>query len=196
MIINELLKQERISRYKLSKESGVAQSTIADICNGKTPLENCSIGTLYKISKALNVSLDFLMERYKEEKLEAENHRSSFEVFKSNVCHEVKDMGQIDFMKKLLINNDIQKYFDKGWQLEALYLLGMLDYLSRINDIPLCSNYNSLRKYKFAETIYPTGVLLISEVTKNSNYKKQALEKAIPEFLRFNIVESEIENVA
>ena len=124
------------------------------------------------------------------------NVMDTFEVFKSNICHEVKDIGQIEFIRKLLVSDDIQKYFDKGWQLEALYLLGMLDYLSRINDLPLCSKYSDLRKCKFAETIYPTGVLLLSEVTKNSDYKKHALEKAIPEFLRFNIVESEIENVA
>lgn len=196
MVINEILKKEKISRYKLSKDSGVPQSTIADLCNGKTTIENCSVGTLYKISKALNVTLDFIMERNEEDKIEAENHRSSFEVFKSNVCHEVKDMGQIEFIKKLLVSNDIQKYFDKGWQLEALYLLGMLDYLSRINDVPLCTNYNTLRNYKFSETIYPTGILLMSEVTNNSDIKKEALENAIPEFLRFNIVESEIENVA
>lgn len=63
MIINELLKIRKISRYKLSKDSGVPQSTIADICNGKSSIENCSAITLYKISKALNVSLDFIMER-------------------------------------------------------------------------------------------------------------------------------------
>ncbi len=196
MIINELLKKKKISRYKLSKDSGVPQSTISDLCNGKTSIENCSVGTLYKISKALNVSLDFIMERNEEDKIETDNHRSSFEVFKSNVCHEVKDMGQIEFIKKLLVSNDIQKYFDKGWQLEALYLLGMLDYLSRINDVPLCTNYNKLRNYKFSETIYPTGILLMSEVTNNSDIKKEALENAIPEFLRFNIVENEIEKVA
>ena len=173
MVINELLKKEKISRYKLSKDSGVPQSTIADICNGKTSLENCTVGTLYKISKALNVSLDFLMERSEEEKLEEINHRSSFEVFKSNICHEVKDIGQIEFIRKLLVSDDIQKYFDKGWQLEALYLLGMLDYLSRINELPLCSKYNDLRRCKYEETIYPTGVLLLSEVTKNSDYKNK-----------------------
>ncbi len=196
MIINELLKKKKISRYKLSKDSGVPQSTISDLCNGKTSIENCSVGTLYKISKALNVSLDFIMERNEKDKIETDNHRSSFELFKSNVCHEVKDMGQIEFIKKLLVSNDIQKYFDKGWQLEALYLLGMLDYLSRINDVPLCTNYNKLRNYKFSETIYPTGILLMSEVTNNSDIKKEALENAIPEFLRFNIVENEIEKVA
>lgn len=36
----------------------------------------------------------------------------------------------------------------------------------------------------------------MSEVTNNDEYKKEALENAIPEFLRFNIIENEIEKVA
>lgn len=93
-------------------------------------------------------------------------------------------MGQIEFIKDLLEKNTIQKYFNKGWKLEALYLL------SRLNDIPLCSNYDYLRKFKFENPIFPTGILLMCEVTKNESYKKEALENAVPEFLHFNIVEN------
>ena len=35
MIIDNLLREAKMSRYKLSKESGVAQATISDICSGK-----------------------------------------------------------------------------------------------------------------------------------------------------------------
>ena len=35
MIIDELLREAKMSRYKLSKTSGVAQATISDICSGK-----------------------------------------------------------------------------------------------------------------------------------------------------------------
>lgn len=35
MIINALLEKEKMSRYRLSKESGVAMTTITDICSGK-----------------------------------------------------------------------------------------------------------------------------------------------------------------
>ena len=38
MIVNDLLKKENMSRYRLSKESGVAMTTITDICNGKADL--------------------------------------------------------------------------------------------------------------------------------------------------------------
>lgn len=35
MVINDLLREQKISRYKLSKISGVPQTTISDICNSK-----------------------------------------------------------------------------------------------------------------------------------------------------------------
>lgn len=63
VIINELLREKNMSRYRLSKESGVAMTTITDICNEKTVLDKCAAGTLYKIAKALDVTVDFLLEK-------------------------------------------------------------------------------------------------------------------------------------
>lgn len=54
MIINALLEKEKMSRYRLSKESGVAMTTITDICSGKADLDKCTAGTLHKIAKVLN----------------------------------------------------------------------------------------------------------------------------------------------
>ena len=97
MEINELLSQKGMSKYRLSKESGVAQTTIMDICSGKARIEKCAGDTLYRIAKALEVSMESLLEeRMKED--EHMEHRASFEVFKSNVCHAVKDKGDIDFL--------------------------------------------------------------------------------------------------
>ena len=68
-----------------------------------------------------------------------EEIRSSFEIFKSNTCHYVKDMGDLDFIETVLKSDEIQKLYNKRWYPEALYVLAMLDYLSRINEIPLCA---------------------------------------------------------
>ena len=69
---------------------------------------------------------------------------SSFENFKSSVCHRAKEMGDMEFMMDLLDNNTIRSYYDQKWYPESLYLLAMLDYLSRLHDLPLCSDYNDL----------------------------------------------------
>ena len=39
MIVNDLLEKANMSRYRLSKESGVAMTTITDICSGKADLD-------------------------------------------------------------------------------------------------------------------------------------------------------------
>ena len=51
MTINELLREEKISKYRLSRVSGVSYTTINDICTGKTRIEKCSAETIYKIAK-------------------------------------------------------------------------------------------------------------------------------------------------
>ena len=189
MFINDLLVRRGITKYGLSKLSGVPQATINDICSGKTDLAKCSAGTLYRISKALNFSMEDLLEAEKDE------YRSAFETFKSNTCHRVKDMGDIDFMMSILEKDEIRLLFDKHWYPESLYLLAMLDYLSRINDIPICTKYDDIRKTKLSRPIYPIGAVITDEVMGSDDALNKVRAESIPEFTRFNIYESEIRNV-
>ena len=62
MTINELMENRNISQYRLSKDSGIAYTTINDICSGKAQLEKCSAETIYRISKVLGVSMEQLIE--------------------------------------------------------------------------------------------------------------------------------------
>lgn len=50
-----------MSRYQLSKSSGVPWATLADICSGKTKLERCNGATLQKLAHALHVSIEDLL---------------------------------------------------------------------------------------------------------------------------------------
>lgn len=86
--------------------------------------------------------------------------------------------------------------YEKAWYPESLYLLGMVDYLSKINDLPICTNYNDIRKHKLATILYPSSVLIQAAVMHSDEVKIEAIKNAIPEFMRFNIVESEVRNLA
>lgn len=97
MTFSDLLQQKNISAYRLWKESGVAQATISDICTGKTSIEKCSAETIYKLSKALDVSMESLVLPAVQRK-EEQRKRPAFELFKSNTCHMVKDMGDVPFV--------------------------------------------------------------------------------------------------
>lgn len=61
MTITRLLQEKGISRYRLSKISGVPWATLSDICSGKTKFERCSAATLSKLSKALEVTIEELL---------------------------------------------------------------------------------------------------------------------------------------
>ena len=194
MSINELLVQKNITKYRLWKESGVPQATISDICTGKTSIEKCSAETIYRIAKVLDVSMESLIAPAVQ-RAEEERHRPSFGLFKSNTCHMVKDMGDIPFIIQLLETNQIRKLYEKKWYLEALYLLAMLDYLSRENNVPICKNYNDIRTAKLQRPVYPSSVVILCKTLNSDAPKEECYRLAIPEFLRFNIVESEVRNV-
>ncbi|MGB4439502.1 MAG: helix-turn-helix transcriptional regulator [Sedimentibacter sp.] len=61
MTIQQLLSDMQMSRYRLSKISGIPWATLADIYSGKTHLERCGAGTLSKLSKALGLSIEELL---------------------------------------------------------------------------------------------------------------------------------------
>ena len=122
-------------------------------------------------------------------------YRSTFETFKSNTCHRVKDMGDLAFIIETLENDTIRDLYKRKWYLESMYLLGMVDYLSKLNDLPMCTNYNDIRKQKLSQTVYPSSVLMKGAVMKDDKIKEEAIKSAIPEFMRFNIVESDVRNL-
>lgn len=188
MNVNSLMEEKRITKYRLAKESGIPYTTVGDICSGKTDLKKCSAETVFKLAKALGVTMEELL-------CDAMAQRPGFELFKSHICHRLKELGDAEFMIDTLESREIRTYYDRKWYPESLYLLAMLDYLSRVNDVPLCNEYDDLRLCRLSETVYPAGILAADAAAKNDHAKKAALEAAIPEFLRFNIVESEVRNV-
>ena len=62
MIIEDLLKRREMTKYRLAVEADVPHSTVSEICGGKTKLEKCSAETIYKLAKALGVSMELLTE--------------------------------------------------------------------------------------------------------------------------------------
>jgi plasmid maintenance system antidote protein VapI len=188
MDINELLKQQNITKYKLAKESGVPYTTISEIATGKSKIKNCTGDTLYRLAKAFGITMEDLL-------ADSMEHRQSFDVYKSNVCHMVKDMGDMDFIIEVLESDKIRKLYKRQWYRESLYLLAMLDYLSRENDLPVCEEYGDIRATRLSEPIYPSSVIAMSELAQSDQPKKDSFDQAIPEFKRFNIVEGEVRDV-
>lgn len=122
--------------------------------------------------------------------------RMSFENFKSTVCHRLKDVGGLDFIEEVILARCVEVFYQKQWYLESFYILAMLDYVSRKNNIPLCGLYNKMRCGKIEKPVYPAGILRLYVASKDESILKESFDNAIPEFKRFNIVENEVENLA
>ena len=79
MSINEILTKTGMTKYRLAKLSGVPHATLNDICSGKTRIEKCSGETLYKLAKALSVSMENLMESAMDEQSTESSIERSYE---------------------------------------------------------------------------------------------------------------------
>ncbi|MCR4605842.1 MAG: helix-turn-helix transcriptional regulator, partial [Eubacterium sp.] len=56
--MKEYLKQHNISIYNLSKQTGIPYSTLNDIINRKTDIDNVRFGHIKALSSFLGLSLD------------------------------------------------------------------------------------------------------------------------------------------
>ena len=192
MVLNELLKDNNMTIYRLSEGSGVPYTTVNDICKGKVRIEKCSGETLYKLAIFLEISMEDLVGKAVEQK---NIKRTGFTEFKSDMCHRLKFTGDLDFIIWLLEEDLILRYYGRQWYRESLYLLAMLDHLSKENELPLCDKYDDLRSVKLAEPLYPAMISIVAEESGNDTLKKKCMEEALPEFKKYNIIEGDIRDV-
>ena len=96
------------------------------------------------------------------------NVRIPFESYKSNICHHLRILGDRNFIRDVLLQDNITKYWTR---------------------------YDNLRRCSLESPLYPRDIELICIFAGNDNRKKQALEECIPEFKHYNIIESDIRNV-
>ena len=162
--------------------------TLNDICSGKARLEKCSAETVYKLAKELNVPIEELLAPYLEP-------RPAFDLYRSSVCHRLKELGAVGFLTETIKNGHIETYYKIKWYPESLYLLAMVDYVSRMNGIPLCTSFDPIRKMRLKNTVFPSSIVAAAAVSKDGRIKERAIAESIPEFIRFNIVESEVGNI-
>ena len=61
-MLNQILSEKGMSKYRLAKLTGIPQTTILDLCSGKSRIEKCNVITVYKIAKALGCKVTDILE--------------------------------------------------------------------------------------------------------------------------------------
>lgn len=123
-----------------------------------------------------------------------------FELFKSEACHCVRRYGDKKFIEELLNDDQITYCFNKKMYAETFYLLAMLDYLKKVNNIAITDKYDYLRKQQLNVLLFPRDIVLMDKLMPNKNIKQKYINecKSNPcsrEFLKYNIIEGDIRDV-
>lgn len=188
-MLKDILIIEDITLYQLSKKTNIPYSTLENIKLEKVKIENISCDVLQKLSNYFDTSMDIMYKRLKFPE------RNNFSWFRSQMCHYLKFQGDIPFVLNLIKEDYITSLWDNKWYAESLYLLAMLDILSKKYNVPLCNKYNFHRTQKLANTLYPSDIICKSIVMNDESYKEEIIKICNKEFLKYNIVEGDIYDV-
>jgi len=192
-MLRVILKEKNISLYSLEKKSDISHSTLSDIYNEKINIDKSSILTMKKIASSLKMSIEELYDFLAYKKLDYFAFNRDFDLYKSEICHDYRRLKDSEFLKKYLINKEIEKLVIDKEYVKAFYLLSFVDYICLKNDLPLANKYDKLRKQKL-DKIYVSESIFLLLLNKKITVS-QIFNECNKEFLKHNIIESEVENV-
>lgn len=188
MTFKELLRNKKISGYKLSQETNIPYTTISDLINGKTNIKNVTFKNAIAIAKALNIDLRELATTSSIELVD-------FRYFRNNVCHDLKRKGNKVFIQFVIKTREIDYFYKNGAYPYAYYLLALIDYLCRIENLPIyMKRYNAIRKERLEKAFFVGGSSIHFDSIEE--FEQAFGVKVIPEFGKYNILENDVFNVA
>ncbi len=85
MNLQTVLDRKGMTKYRLSKISGIPKTTVIDICSGKSSIEGCTAKTVMLLARALGCSMEDLM------KLDSSNYHQQTGMPKDETHYE-KDL--------------------------------------------------------------------------------------------------------
>ena len=188
MKFKELLNNKNITGYALSKATRIPYTTINDLINGRTIIQNISLKHAILISDYLEIDLITLS------KIETVDF-IDFRYFRNNILQELKRLGPKDFFHLTIREKQVDYYYKNNGKEYAYYLLALIDYLSRKYGIPKYNKrYNDLRKEKLQNPFFVGSQIITFNTIEEAEEKLKI--QVIPEFKKFNIIEEDVFNVA
>ena len=188
MTFKELIKQKNITSYQLAKATDIPYTTINDLLNGKTCMGNIRLKHALAIASVLDVDINLLIGL---DTIEVEE----FRYFRNNTLMELKRKGYQEFITWVISTRMIDYYYKNNKREYAYYLLALIDYLSKQNNLPIyISRYNNIRKEKLDKPFF-VGSDLYSFDTFEAATNELHITP-IDEFKKYNLIEGDITNVA
>lgn len=201
MYLNELMNACHMSRAELSARSNIPESTLRDILNGKAQLDRCEAATLYNIAYALDVSVEDILEGYWDAlerdapariAVHDDSSLMNFYVLADSMLGRLRATGDLAFIDGIDQNGWIERLYQSGQYRCALFLLGMMDYLCRINGVRQVARYDEYRKARLDGPVYALRTLNVNDDDGAfQRARTEAENSAIPELGRYGIYMTE-----
>ena len=196
MTIKDFFDRENCTIEEFSAESGIPESTLGDILNGVSDLRFCQARTINKLSKALCMSVDDILRLEPAiqsgswipdptiNPVHAFENPAYFAAFRRQMIEEIRHRGEEAFVLGVLRSSRVEGiYLDSDYP-EALYLIGLLDYLAAKNGILRITRFDRYRAEMMESPIYAP----LAE--KMTDYTPILIVPAIPQLLKFNFIET------
>lgn len=193
MTIKDVTRFLGLSYEDLLYDTGLPESTLSDILSGKTDLRRCRALTMNKLSNALGLTPDAIMS------LEPVTHTlpdaslhpvheyfnaRAYRDFRKDALEELALCRNEDFIREVLDEKIVEdEYLNRNYA-QALFLIGLVDYLTDKQELLRDTRYNRYRGDTMKSMIYPFG-------DKDAFLNGALLmPEAIPQLLKFNILET------
>lgn len=186
-LLEELMKQYNKTMEDLMIYTNLAEDKLTPFITGDISILDCPVKIFAALAKTFGLTVQELWDM-------AEHYDfnpKDFEIFKSNTCHTVKRLGNKGFIDEIVNKEYIEIYWNNKNRLCACYLLAMIDYLCRLENLPLIEKFDCIGGYRLPKLVYPYSFNFIN----NEELLDSALALAIPEFYRHGIVEGDVFNV-
>lgn len=127
--LKSLIIEYHVSLYKLSKDTGIPYSTLSDLVAEITPLESTSSGTLYRLAKYFEVSMESLLENHSPETIIIYNDKRNIHITCGSV--HIQYLGPKNLISFKQINRLVGKtvYIDTYFRHENGSIFAEEDYI-------------------------------------------------------------------
>ncbi len=205
MYLKKLMKEQNMTRSDLSQASGIPESTLRDIMNGKAQLDHCEAGTLVQLAFALDTTVEEIVVNYWD-RLDTESEKvrtvvhdhytlADFYSLVNCAMQRLHAGGDVAFVHGICDNRWIEEFLEAGYFRMALFLLGLIDHLCAKHGLRQIARFDAYRELCLDQPVYSFAVIETANGDDDSELllckKNYARIYGIPELARFNIFMAE-----
>lgn len=197
MTIHDKMASLELSRAELARLSQTPDSTLRDILNGEAVLEHCQAATVCRLASALEMSVEELlrleplardMPMPSKEALHEAMHLDRYLYIRDAILQLLNGIGAEDFIQAILREHFFEDFYAHREYAEALFLLGLMDYLCDCTGTERITRYAPYRGDMMETPVFPRRT---SGHLYSMDEKLVLLHHAIPQLIKYNIVEAE-----